>query len=211
MREPHQLQALRYALGARGAEGDVGLHREVGEERPVLEHHPDPAVLGLHPGPVARDGPAGDRDPSRVRRLEARDHPQQRGLAGAAGPEQRDERALVNRDGRVVDGTGRAERFDDADGVDGSDRAWHEADKVTLMAARWSVKRLGIIAGAVMLVIALLAVAAFALGGSADVVVYNGRSQYGDEQAFKALRGADRPGRRAARRHRARALRAAAP
>ena len=35
--------------------------------------------------------------------------------------------------------------------------------------------------------IALLAVAAFALGGSADVVVYNGRSQYGDEQAFKAF------------------------
>ena len=34
---------------------------------------------------------------------------------------------------------------------------------------------------------ALLAVAAFALGGSADVVVYNGRSQYGDEQAFKSF------------------------
>ena len=55
------------------------------------------------------------------------------------------------------------------------------------MAARWSAKRLGLIAGAVMLIIALLAVAAFALGGSADVVVYNGRSQYGDEQAFKAF------------------------
>jgi iron(III) transport system substrate-binding protein len=36
-------------------------------------------------------------------------------------------------------------------------------------------------------VIAALAVAAFALAGSADVVVYNGRSQYGDEQAFKAF------------------------
>ena len=43
-----------------------------------------------------------------------------------------------------------------------------------------------------LLVIAVLAVAAFALAGSADVVVYNGRSQYGDEQAFKAVRGADR-------------------
>ena len=30
-----------------------------------------------------------------------------------------------------------------------------------------------------------------ALGGSADVVVYNGRSQYGDEEAFKAFE--DRP------------------
>ena len=37
------------------------------------------------------------------------------------------------------------------------------------------------------MIIAGLAVAAFALAGSADVVVYNGRSQYGDEQAFKAF------------------------
>jgi len=55
------------------------------------------------------------------------------------------------------------------------------------MASRWSLKRLGLLAAAVALMIALLAVAAFALGGSADVVVYNGRSQYGDEQAFKAF------------------------
>ena len=38
-----------------------------------------------------------------------------------------------------------------------------------------------------LVVIAGLGVAAFALAGSADVVVYNGRSQYGDEQAFKAF------------------------
>jgi iron(III) transport system substrate-binding protein len=44
---------------------------------------------------------------------------------------------------------------------------------------------MAVIAGAVLLAIAVLAVAAIALGGSADVVVYNGRSQYGDEQAFK--------------------------
>ena len=44
---------------------------------------------------------------------------------------------------------------------------------------------MAVIAGSVLLVIAVLAVAAIALGGSADVVVYNGRSQYGDEQAFK--------------------------
>jgi len=46
---------------------------------------------------------------------------------------------------------------------------------------------MGAIAGAVLAVIAVLAIAAIALGGSADVVVYNGRSQYGDEQAFKAF------------------------
>ena len=37
------------------------------------------------------------------------------------------------------------------------------------------------------MIIAGLADAAFALAGSADVVVCNGRSQYGDEQAFKAF------------------------
>jgi iron(III) transport system substrate-binding protein len=55
------------------------------------------------------------------------------------------------------------------------------------MVARWTRKRLAVVGGAVLVVIALLAVAAFALAGSADVVVYNGRSQYGDEQAFKAF------------------------
>ena len=43
------------------------------------------------------------------------------------------------------------------------------------------------VAAAVLVVIAGLGVAAFALAGSADVVVYNGRSHYGDEQAFKAF------------------------
>jgi iron(III) transport system substrate-binding protein len=52
---------------------------------------------------------------------------------------------------------------------------------------RWTRRRLGLVAVAVLVVIAGLGVAAFALAGSADVVVYNGRSQYGDEQAFKAF------------------------
>ena len=52
---------------------------------------------------------------------------------------------------------------------------------------RWTRRRLGLILAAVLAVIAGLGVAAFALAGSADVVVYNGRSQYGDEQAFKAF------------------------
>src|ERR687895_1689069 len=55
------------------------------------------------------------------------------------------------------------------------------------MPSRWTRRRLGLLAAAVLVVIAGLAVAAFALAGSADVVVYNGRSQYGDEQAFKAF------------------------
>jgi len=52
---------------------------------------------------------------------------------------------------------------------------------------RWTRRRLAAVAGGVVVIIAGLAVAAFALAGSADVVVYNGRSQYGDEQAFKAF------------------------
>src|ERR671915_433143 len=55
------------------------------------------------------------------------------------------------------------------------------------MPSRLTRRRLGVLAAAVLGAIALLAVAAFALAGSADLVVYNGRSQYGDEQAFKAF------------------------
>jgi iron(III) transport system substrate-binding protein len=55
------------------------------------------------------------------------------------------------------------------------------------MPTRWTRKRLGAVLGAAVLAIVVLAVAAFALGGSADVVVYNGRSQYGDERAFRAF------------------------
>jgi len=49
------------------------------------------------------------------------------------------------------------------------------------------IRRRGRLLAAVALVIVLLAGAAvFAFGRSADVVVYNGRSQYGDEAAFTA-------------------------
>src|SRR4051812_25587762 len=43
-----------------------------------------------------------------------------------------------------------------------------------------------LLAGALLVAVLLVAAlaAAFAVGGSADVVVYNGRSQYGDEPAF---------------------------
>jgi iron(III) transport system substrate-binding protein len=52
---------------------------------------------------------------------------------------------------------------------------------------RWTRRRLGVVAAAVLVVIAGLGVAAFALAGSADVVVYNGRSHYGDEAAYAAF------------------------
>lgn len=46
-------------------------------------------------------------------------------------------------------------------------------------------RRSGLIAGALLLILVLAGVALAARSGGADVVVYNGRSQYGDEQAFK--------------------------
>jgi iron(III) transport system substrate-binding protein len=46
------------------------------------------------------------------------------------------------------------------------------------------IRRRWYVLAAVLLVVALLAAGVMALGGSPDVVVYNGRSQYGDEQAF---------------------------
>jgi iron(III) transport system substrate-binding protein len=52
------------------------------------------------------------------------------------------------------------------------------------MSHRWTRRRLALLGGGVLLAIVLLAVAAIALGGRADIVVYNGRSQYGDEAAF---------------------------
>jgi iron(III) transport system substrate-binding protein len=56
-----------------------------------------------------------------------------------------------------------------------------------MRSTHWTRRRLLVLGGAVVGVIAILAAAAFALGGSPDVVVYNGRSQYGDEPAFKAF------------------------
>src|SRR5215211_397496 len=47
--------------------------------------------------------------------------------------------------------------------------------------------RAGLLVGAGL----LLAVAVVAFGGGADVVVYNGRSQYGDEAAFKSFEDAN--------------------
>src|SRR3954454_23130934 len=49
------------------------------------------------------------------------------------------------------------------------------------------IRRRGrLLIGLVALIAVLLVAAVVAFGGSADVVVYNGRSQYGDEAAFTA-------------------------
>ena len=48
-------------------------------------------------------------------------------------------------------------------------------------------RRARLLVGLVLLLAGLLVAAVVASGGQADVVVYNGRSQYGDEAAFKAF------------------------
>ena len=75
------------ALGFAGQPvADVGRHREVGKQRPVLEDHADPAAFGRDEhvaGHLGDRGPA-DGDPAGVGPLEAGDDPQQGGLAAAA-------------------------------------------------------------------------------------------------------------------------------
>jgi iron(III) transport system substrate-binding protein len=46
-------------------------------------------------------------------------------------------------------------------------------------------RRRRVVAGLVLAVMALLGISVLAFGGSPDLVVYNGRSQYGDEQSFR--------------------------
>ncbi len=48
-------------------------------------------------------------------------------------------------------------------------------------------RRRGLVAGALLLMLALAGLATASRGGGADVVVYNGRSQYGDERAFTSF------------------------
>src|SRR5918997_5916721 len=48
-------------------------------------------------------------------------------------------------------------------------------------------RRRRLLAGLVLAAVVLFGASVLAFGGSQDVVVYNGRSQYGDEQAFRAF------------------------
>ena len=97
--QPHQLQGARNPLGHRvfvqspHLEGkrQIGAHRHVRKQRVVLEHHADVAAArghGVHRLAVDADGTAG-------RHLEAGQHHQAGGLAGAGGSEQRQKLPFV--------------------------------------------------------------------------------------------------------------------
>ena len=70
--------------------GDVVEDRHVREERVALEHRVDVALIGLSVGDVL----AGEQDLAGGRLLEAADHAQRRGLAGAGRPQDREELPL---------------------------------------------------------------------------------------------------------------------
>ena len=111
------LRTSAVALVARAPlepEGDVALHRQVREERVVLEDHPDPPPLRRHERRRARQlGPA-DGDRAGVGALEAGDQPQQRGLAAAGRPQHRDQLAARDLEVDAGDRAHAAEGLDDA-------------------------------------------------------------------------------------------------
>lgn len=100
---------LRQALAAQ-AEGDVLGHAEMRKEGVGLEHHVDRPPVGR----VGGDVTVAQQDAPCVRRLEARQHAHQRGLAAAGGPQQGEELTLVDREVRVAHSQGGAERLGDA-------------------------------------------------------------------------------------------------
>ena len=97
----HQLeQRLHLAANVRGrrpfaarldleSEGDVFEHRHVTEQRVMLKHESDLAVPDRPQSRIL----AIEQHLSRIGDFETRDDAQQRGLAAARGPEQRDQRA----------------------------------------------------------------------------------------------------------------------
>jgi hypothetical protein len=84
------------------------------EDREALEHHADGALVRRHGG----DRPAVDIDLAGARLDEAGDHAEDRRLARAARPQQRDEGAAAHREGDVVDRDGTAVALGDAVDLD---------------------------------------------------------------------------------------------
>ena len=73
------------------------------EEGVVLEHHPDPPLLGRNPGPGRRHGAPRDLDRSAVGALEAGDEPEQCRLPAARGAEEGDDLAALDAQRGAVD------------------------------------------------------------------------------------------------------------
>ena len=106
--EPHELQ--NFADGTRDLRprvfldakpiGHVLEYGEMREQRIVLKNEPDVAFVGHE----VRDVPFAHGDGAGIRLLEARDHPQRRGLAASGWSEQRQKLARRDRDADRTDG-----------------------------------------------------------------------------------------------------------
>ena len=97
LRQAARLQAK--AAAELEAERQIVLDRHVRVEGVVLEHHRDVAVAGREPGDLT----VADPDVTLGHLLEAGDHPQQRRLAAAGGPDEDHELAALDRQTDVVD------------------------------------------------------------------------------------------------------------
>jgi hypothetical protein len=91
--------ALRCLTDAK-AVAEVVAHVHVRVERVVLEHHRDVALARLEAGDVS----IAEADRTVVHGLEARDHPQQRGLAAAGRTDEHHELAVLDRQTDPVHG-----------------------------------------------------------------------------------------------------------
>ena len=82
----------------------------MGKQRVALEHGAHGSRFGRRVGEVL----SAQKNASAVRQIEARDHPQKRGLPATGRPEQRKKFAGLDRKGDVVDGSEIAEAAGDA-------------------------------------------------------------------------------------------------
>src|SRR5580692_6930901 len=90
-------------------EADVLRHRQMRKQGVVLEHHADVAPIGRG----VRHHRAADQDVARRRLLEAGDHHERRGLAGAGRAQEGDELAGLDIEAQIVDRAILVEGLDD--------------------------------------------------------------------------------------------------
>src|SRR5262249_37237230 len=79
--------------------GDVALDRHVRKQRIALKHHAHRPAFGR----TLREVLPVEQDTTAVRKIEAGDHPQQRGLPATGRPEKGEELCSIDVDADVVD------------------------------------------------------------------------------------------------------------
>ncbi len=84
-------------------EAHVFGHRQMREQREILEHQPDRPRLGRDMHPRPRDQPAVDPDLARLGPLHPRDHPQRGRLAAARRPQKTGHLPRRNRQRHILD------------------------------------------------------------------------------------------------------------